>query len=312
MCPRGGQGGPERDRARQSHGPRGRLYCRGRHAGQPGRQLLSGAGSPLRAARRHDPRAARRPRAARDLRARDAALRRGQEVQQTPHFGRTAALPFHPLQFGFEVPLFPVDPFFGLRQFGFDFFQLADFRVDLGFERGLAEDALSVRLFAQKCPEVIVASSCSKNFAVYRERTGALSVLCQTAQKADDVVTVINALTRKNYSMPPTHGPGIIDIILHSDDLTAMWLDEVTIMRDRINGLRSTLVGKIAAAGIEEDFSLLAQQSGMFSFLGLSVDQVRRLREEFSIYTVDSARINIASFNNDNIDYFVNALKAVL
>mgnify|MGYP002063569474 CR=1 FL=1 len=130
--------------------------------------------------------------------------------------------------------------------------------------------------------------------------------------KADDVVTVINSLTRKNYSMPPTHGPAIVDIILHSDDLTAMWLDEVTAMRDRINGLRSTLVGKIAAAGIEEDFSFLARQSGIFSFLGLSVDQVRRLREEFSIYTVDSARINIASFNDDNIDYFVNALKAVL
>ena len=174
------------------------------------------------------------------------------------------------------------------------------------------EDALAVRLFAEKCPEMLVASSCSKNFALYRERVGAISVVCADSAKAGDVETVVHALTRKNYSMPPAHGTGIVDIILHSDDLTAMWLDEVTAMRDRINGLRSTLVGKIAAAGIEEDFSFLARQSGMFSFLGLSVDQVRRLREEFSIYTVDSARINIASFNNDNIDYFVNALKAVL
>jgi aspartate aminotransferase len=181
-----------------------------------------------------------------------------------------------------------------------------------GFERGLDEDALSVRLFAEKCPEVIVASSCSKNFAVYRERTGALSVVCETSRKADDVVTVINALTRKNYSMPPTHGPAVIDIILHSDELTALWHEELAGMRNRINGLRRLMVEKIEAAGIEKNFSFLQRQSGMFSFLGLSVDQVRRLREEFSIYTVDSARVNIASFNQGNIDYFVGALKTVL
>ena len=136
-----------------------------------------------------------------------------------------------------------------------------------GFERSLEEDALSVRLFAKKCPEVIVASSCSKNFAVYRERTGALSVVCETSQKADDVVTVINALTRKNYSMPPTHGPAVIDIILHSDELTALWHEEVAGMRDRINGLRRLLVEKIEAAGIEKDFSFLQRQSGMFCIL---------------------------------------------
>ena len=182
----------------------------------------------------------------------------------------------------------------------------------LGFERGLEEDALSVRLFAQKCPEVVIASSCSKNFAVYRERTGAISVVCRDAQKTSDVVTVINSLTRKNYSMPPTHGPGIVDVILHDDELSAQWREEVTGMRTRINGLRKLLVEKIEAAGIEKDFSFLQRQSGMFSFLGLSVDQVRRLREEFSIYTVDSARVNIASFNEGNIDYFVDALKTVL
>jgi aspartate aminotransferase len=181
-----------------------------------------------------------------------------------------------------------------------------------GFERGIEEDALAVRLFAEKCPEVIVASSCSKNFAVYRERTGAISVVCKTGDKAKDVVTVINSLTRQNYSMPPTHGPAAIDIILHSEELTALWREEVTDMRDRINGLRSLLVEKIAAAGIERDFSFLERQSGMFSFLGLSVEQVQRLRDEFSIYTVNSARVNIASFNDGNIDYFVEALQAVL
>jgi len=181
-----------------------------------------------------------------------------------------------------------------------------------GFERGLEEDALAVRLFADKCAEVIVASSCSKNFAVYRERVGAISVVCADEKKAADVETVIHSLTRKNYSMPPAHGTGIIDIILHSEELTALWRSEVRAMRERINGLRAELSARITAAGIERDFSFLERQSGMFSFLGLSVDQVRRLREEFSIYTVDSARVNIASFNDGNIDYFVDALKAVL
>jgi aspartate aminotransferase len=187
--------------------------------------------------------------------------------------------------------------------------------VDLayqGFERGVEEDVLAVRLFAEKCPELLVASSCSKNFALYRERVGAISVVCANSQKTADVETVVHALTRKNYSMPPAHGTGIVDIILHSDELTNQWLGELTEMRERINGLRTTLVAKIAAGGIERDFSFLERQSGMFSFLGLSVDQVRRLREEFSVYTVDSARINIASFNGGNIDYFVDALKAVL
>jgi aspartate aminotransferase len=187
--------------------------------------------------------------------------------------------------------------------------------VDLayqGFERGIEEDCRSVRLFAEKCPEVIVASSCSKNFAVYRERVGAISVTCGTAQKAADVETVIHSVTRKNYSMPPAHGTGIVDIILHSGELTALWRREVAGMRDRINGLRKTLVERIAAAGIERDFSFLQRQSGMFSFLGLSVDQVRRLREDYSIYTVDSARVNIASFNDGNLDYFIDALKTVL
>lgn len=182
----------------------------------------------------------------------------------------------------------------------------------MGFERGIDEDALSVRLFAEKCPEVLVASSCSKNFAVYRERVGAISVVCKNAAKARDVVTVINSLTRKNYSMPPTHGTGIIDIILHSDELTGLWMEEVTGMRNRINGLRKTLSEKIDAAGIDKDFSFLQRQSGMFSFLGLSVDQVQRLREDFSIYTVNSARVNVASFNDSNMDYFIGALKTVL
>ena len=182
----------------------------------------------------------------------------------------------------------------------------------MGFERGIEEDTLAVRLFAEKCPELIVASSCSKNFAVYRERVGAISVVCANRQKASDTETVINSLTRKNYSMPPTHGTGVIDIVLHSDELTTLWHSEVAGMRTRINGLRRTLSEKITARGVNKDFSFLQKQSGMFSFMGLSVEQVQRLKTEFAIYTVNSARVNIASFNNGNIDYFIEALATVL
>jgi aspartate aminotransferase len=182
----------------------------------------------------------------------------------------------------------------------------------MGFERGVEEDALAVRLFSEKCPEVIVASSCSKNFAVYRERVGAISVVCENEQKAADVESVIHSLTRKSYSMPPAHGPGIIDIILHSDELTELWISEVAGMRNRINGLRKTLSEKITAGGISKDFSFLERQSGMFSFLGLSVEQVARLKNEFAIYTVNSARVNVASFNESNMDYFIEALATVL
>lgn len=181
-----------------------------------------------------------------------------------------------------------------------------------GFESGIDEDNLAVRLFADRCPEILVASSCSKNFAVYRDRVGALSVLAAGSEKAADIETVIHALTRRNYSMPPAHGPAVIDIILNDPELTALWRLEVATMRDRINGLRSGLVRELAAAGVGRDFTFLERQTGMFSFLGLDIRQVRRLRTEFSIYTADSSRVNIASLNRRNLDYFVAALKAVL
>lgn len=181
-----------------------------------------------------------------------------------------------------------------------------------GFESSLEEDNLAVRLFTQKCPEVIIASSCSKNFAVYRDRVGAISVVSKGAEQTTAVETVIHSLTRKNYSMPPAHGPAVIDIILHSTELEAMWREEVKGMRERINGLRGEMVNRMSAAGIKRDFSFLQHQSGMFSFMGLEVSQVKALREHFSIYTVDSSRVNIASLNQGNLDYFVDSLATVL
>ena len=182
----------------------------------------------------------------------------------------------------------------------------------MGFERGIEEDCLAIRLFAEQCPEVIIASSCSKNFAMYRERVGAITVITKDAEKAAAVESVIHNVTRKNYSMPPAHGPAVIDIILHSDELSSQWVSELNAMRDRINELRRTLSDRIAASGIKRDFSFIARQSGMFSFLGLTVEQVHRLRDEFAIYTVNSSRVNVASFNESNMVYFIEALAVVL
>jgi len=182
----------------------------------------------------------------------------------------------------------------------------------MGLERGVEEDCLAVRLFSEQCPELILASSCSKNFAMYRERVGALTIIAKSAEKASAVESVIHNVTRKNYSMPPAHGPAVVDIILHSDELKAQWITELNAMRDRINGLRKTMSEKIAASGIQRDFSFLERQTGMFSFMGLSVEQVHRLRDEFAIYTVNSSRINVASFNEGNMNYFIDALRTVL
>ena len=182
----------------------------------------------------------------------------------------------------------------------------------MGFERGIEDDTLIIRLLAERCPEMIVASSCSKNFAMYRERVGAVSILSQSAAKTEDVVSVLNSLSRKNYSMPPAHGPAVIDIILHSDELSSLWEQQVAGMHERINGLRSDLAQRTRDAGLQRDFSFLEEQTGMFSFLGLSGEQVDRLADEFSIYTVRSSRINLASFNASNLDYFVDALGQVL
>jgi len=112
--------------------------------------------------------------------------------------------------------------------------------------------------------------------------------------------------------MPPSHGPAVIDIILHSNELKAQWISELSGMRARINGLRKIMADKIIAGGIQRDFSFLERQTGMFSFMGLSVEQVQRLKDEFAIYTVNSARVNVASFNESNMAYFIEALSAVL
>ncbi len=181
-----------------------------------------------------------------------------------------------------------------------------------GFGVDLDTDATLIRLLADRAPEFIVTSSCSKNFGLYRERCGAISMVLPNQEKALDAESIINSITRGIYSMPPTHGPGIVDIILRSEELTARWHEELAAMRDRINGQRSKLVQKLKEAGVARDFSFIERQFGMFSLLGISPDEVARLRDEYSIYLVGDTRFNVAGLRDNNLDYFVSSVAEVM
>lgn len=187
--------------------------------------------------------------------------------------------------------------------------------IDLAYQGlgdGLIEDVYGVRLMAESLPELLVVSSCSKNFGLYRERTGAFTLLCDSDSAATIATTQIAAAARAMYSMPPDHGAAIVAHILKDPALLAEWDGELAEMRDRINRLRSQFVKTIASVGVESDFSFIEREKGMFSFLGVNVDQVQRLINDYSIYLVNSSRINVASINDENIDYLANSLKAVL
>jgi aspartate aminotransferase len=187
--------------------------------------------------------------------------------------------------------------------------------IDLAYQGlgdGLEEDVAGVRLLAEALPELIVVSSCSKNYGLYRERTGALTVVCGTDAAASIANTQIAAAARAMYSMPPDHGAAIVQTIMSSPDLRSAWDTELTEMRDRINGLRAQLVARLNSAGVNQDFSFIEQEKGMFSFLGVSVEQVQQLVSEYSIYLVNSSRINVAGINDDNIDYLTTSLAEVL
>ena len=187
--------------------------------------------------------------------------------------------------------------------------------IDLAYQglgNGMEEDAYGVRLLAESLPELIVVSSCSKNFGLYRERTGAVTLICDTAESAAAAATLIAAAARANYSMPPDHGAAIVQLIMDDPDLQAEWDMELTDMRDRINGLRSLLVERIKAAGIDRDFSFIEREKGMFSFLGVTVEQIQTLIKDYGIYLVNSSRINVASINDSNIDYLTSSLAKVL
>jgi aspartate aminotransferase len=181
-----------------------------------------------------------------------------------------------------------------------------------GLAEGLDDDAFGVRLMAGRLPEVVVVSSSSKNLGLYRERVGAASFVSANAEAAKLTASNAANVARGIYSMPPDHGAAIVGYILANAELRAQWEKELAEMRSRLNGLRSLLVDRLAARKTPMDFSFIAKERGMFSFLGITKEQVIRLREEFHVYMVESSRINIAGINHGNVDRVADAIAAVL
>ena len=187
--------------------------------------------------------------------------------------------------------------------------------IDLAYQGlgdGLEQDVYGVRLLAEALPELIVVSSCSKNFGLYRERTGALTLICENDAATSAATTLLAAAARANYSMPPDHGAAIVQTVMQNPELQADWDAELKEVRDRINSLRSLLVSSLRAAGLERDFSFIEREKGMFSFLGVNKAQIQTLINGYSIYLVGSSRINVASINDSNLDYLVDSVAAVL
>lgn len=181
-----------------------------------------------------------------------------------------------------------------------------------GFGSGLDEDAKGLRHLADNVEEMILCSSCSKNFGLYRERIGAVSIVAADSKVADVARVNLLSVVRSIYSMPPAHGAIIVANILDSKELTALWHEELAEMRNRINSYRQLIIDKLAGEGVQQDFSFITRQHGMFSFLGINKEQIGRLRNEFSIYMVDSSRVSIAGLNHSNIDYFAKSVATVL
>ena len=181
-----------------------------------------------------------------------------------------------------------------------------------GFGEDLDADAFGPRLLAEQVPQMIICSSCSKNFGLYRDRIGACSIIADSAATADTISSIMLSIIRTNYSMPPAHGASIVEIILDSAELTEQWHVEVKEMRDRINNMRQLLVDKLIANGVNQDFSFITRQKGMFSFLGINKDQIQRLEKESGIYIVGSSRISVAGIAPDNVDYLAQSVAQVL
>ena len=181
-----------------------------------------------------------------------------------------------------------------------------------GFGIGLDEDAYGLRLMAENVKEMIVCSSCSKNFGLYRERIGACTLIAESSHSADLVASVLAYVVRGIYSMPPAHGAAIVETILNSQELTAQWHSELKEMRDRINGNRQLLVDKLKENGVSRDFNFITRQTGMFSFLGITAEQVQQLQDDYSIYMVGSSRMSIAGIANSNVDYLAQSIAKVL
>lgn len=188
---------------------------------------------------------------------------------------------------------------------------LLDFAYQ-GFAEGLEEDAAGVRTIAAHCPEMFVANSYSKNFGLYNERVGALTVVARNADAAEIALSHIKRCVRANYSNPPAHGGEAVRLILGDPFLRSRWEAEVAAMRERINTMRTLFVETLNEKGVTRDFSFIARQRGMFSFSGLNPAQVKALREQHGVYIVGSGRISVAGMTEGNMDYLCEAIADVL
>ena len=181
-----------------------------------------------------------------------------------------------------------------------------------GFGDGVEEDRYAVECFGASGMDFLVASSFSKNFGLYNERTGALTVICPSAEEAAVAMSHLKIVIRTNYSNPPAHGGLTATIILDDPELYGQWLGELADMRNRIKDMRSGLVKGLADSGVPGDFSFIERQRGMFSFSGLSDEVVRWLRAEKGVYMVGGGRINLAGLTSDNIDYVCQSIAEAL
>lgn len=181
-----------------------------------------------------------------------------------------------------------------------------------GFANGLEEDAQGLRIFAATHQELIVCSSYSKNFGLYNERVGACTLVAADSNVADTAFSQVKAVIRANYSNPPAHGASVVATILSNAALRAIWEQELTDMRQRIQRMRQLFVNTLQEKGAQQDFSFIINQNGMFSFSGLTKEQVLRLRDEFAVYAVNSGRVNVAGMTPDNMAPLCEAIVAVL
>lgn len=181
-----------------------------------------------------------------------------------------------------------------------------------GFGDGIEEDAQAVRLFADSGLTFLVSSSFSKSFSLYGERVGALTLVSESREESARVLSQVKRVIRTNYSNPPTHGATIVATVLSNPELRALWEAELGEMRQRIRSMRNALVEGLAAAGANRDFAFVNAQRGMFSYSGLTAEQVERLKSEFGIYAVSTGRICVAALNERNLPPTIQAIAAVL
>ncbi|WP_413479447.1 amino acid aminotransferase [Vibrio hibernica] len=181
-----------------------------------------------------------------------------------------------------------------------------------GFSKGVEEDAAGLRVFAQYCDEILVASSFSKNFGLYNERVGAFTLVAKDSDIAATAFSQVKKIIRSIYSNPPAHGAAVVTYILNNEALRNEWEQEVTEMRDRIQEMRTLFVQTLKDEGVTQDFSFIEAQNGMFSFSGLSKEQVNRLKDEFAIYIVGSGRISVAGMTKNNMGPLCKGIAAVL